>query len=184
MSIRDSDLARELGIRKSNLRRRIISLQRVGKLSAVSHYYESARKPGPKTMVLVLDANQEAIVREHMRFQSTTGSEVYFIACKQSGLVKIGRSTDTKLRFDVPAAMSPTPLVFKGSWPGGHAEERRLHVHFAASRHHGEWFRESEELATCYRKRPRWLVGPVRARPLRYAGDDLDTFLAQNPHLF
>jgi len=119
---------------------------------------EPTTKPGPKTRrVLLFTPEQAQTLRTWRRTVSEIGSEVYFIQCTVTKLVKVGKSTDTKLRFDTLAATSPTILDFRGSWPGTRREEAILHEHFDADRHHGEWFKETLELMGCYEKRPAWL---------------------------
>ena len=64
-----------------------------------------------------------------------------------SGLVKIGSSEDPHHRFKTIQAMSPEMLEMRIVSPvDGRELEKSFHKRFAHLRHHGEWFRQKQEL--------------------------------------
>jgi hypothetical protein len=73
---------------------------------------------------------------------------VYFIRGEGTGLVKIGVADDPRTRLRDLSIGSPVALTLLGQTPGNEAIERALHKRFAALRAHGEWFRETHELAS------------------------------------
>lgn len=70
---------------------------------------------------------------------------VYFI--EGGGLIKIGVAFMPEWRMEQLQAMSPVPLTLLAIAPGGYELETKLHLKFAKSRVHGEWFRPTQELA-------------------------------------
>jgi hypothetical protein len=71
---------------------------------------------------------------------------VYFV--RGADLVKIGQTmTQPRKRFWGIQCMSPVPLVMEAVAPDA-GQEGILHIRFADSRSHGEWFRSSSELET------------------------------------
>lgn len=72
-------------------------------------------------------------------------SYVYFLR-RPDGAIKIGRTRNLQLRMAILTAQSGHPLVLMGTVKGGSQEERKLHIEFASSRQHGEWFSSSEAL--------------------------------------
>jgi hypothetical protein len=65
-------------------------------------------------------------------------SFVYFI--EGAGLTKVGRTIYLASRFGDLSAASPVPLRIVMVFQGGVDLEKRLHLHFAPHRRHGEWF--------------------------------------------
>ncbi len=72
------------------------------------------------------------------------GGVVYFLQ-SETGLIKIGCSTNLDARIRHIRAMSPAQLELLGSMPGGHREERAAHAKLQSWRDHGEWFRSDAE---------------------------------------
>jgi len=72
---------------------------------------------------------------------------VYFIACDDLGLVKIGRARDVVERFSHIARGFPYPLRLAYVREGGRDLEREIHLRLADQRVRGEWFRLEGELA-------------------------------------
>jgi hypothetical protein len=72
--------------------------------------------------------------------------QIYFIEAPGTGLVKIGYAVDVLERFNGMLTMSPVPLSLLASMPGGPQMEAELHVRFANSRTHGEWFIRTSDL--------------------------------------
>ena len=72
---------------------------------------------------------------------------LYAIEAPASGLVKIGSSSDPAGRFKTIQAMSPEMLEMRIISPvDGRELEKSFHERFAHLRHHGEWFRQEQEL--------------------------------------
>ena len=72
---------------------------------------------------------------------------LYAIEAPASGLVKIGSSKDPHYRFRTIQAMSPEMLEMRIVSPvDGRELEKSFHERFAHLRHHGEWFRQEQEL--------------------------------------
>ena len=79
---------------------------------------------------------------------STTGkakeqakeSAVYLVACKESGVCKIGISVNVTARICSLQTSSPYPLTLLATMPGGRLEESALHREFGQYRLNGEWF--------------------------------------------
>ena len=72
---------------------------------------------------------------------------LYAIEAPASGLVKIGSSSDPAGRFKTIQAMSPEMLEMRIVSPvDGRELEKSFHERFAHLRHHGEWFRQEQEL--------------------------------------
>lgn len=69
---------------------------------------------------------------------------VYFVQCRLTGRLKIGKAKDPERRFATLQTGSPTQLVLLGCIPGGRDKERELHQRIPrADRLHGEWFSPS-----------------------------------------
>lgn len=72
---------------------------------------------------------------------------LYAIEAPASGLVKIGSSEDPHHRFKTIQAMSPEMLEMRIVSPvDGRELEKNFHERFTHLRHHGEWFRQKQEL--------------------------------------
>ena len=72
---------------------------------------------------------------------------LYAIEASASGLVKIGSSGDPHYRFKTIQAMSPEMLEMRTISPvDGRELEKSFHERFTHLRHHGEWFRQKQEL--------------------------------------
>ena len=72
---------------------------------------------------------------------------LYAIEAQASGLVKIGSSEDPHHRFKTIQAMSPEMLEMRIISPvDGRELEKSFHERFVHLRHHGEWFRQEQEL--------------------------------------
>lgn len=99
---------------------------------------------------------------------------VYF-AQAQTGLVKIGCSTNIGGRLRALETETRGVLRFLGSIPGGHAIEHVWHDHFLAARAYGEWFWPDSELlrsiaeAHAWQATPPWVWAPERGKypPMR-----------------
>ena len=72
---------------------------------------------------------------------------LYAIEAPVSGLVKIGSSENPHYRFKTIQAMSPEMLEMRIISPvDGRELEKSFHERFVHLRHHGEWFRQEQEL--------------------------------------
>jgi len=89
-------------------------------------------------------------------------SQVYFLRCASTGLVKIGTSRNVASRLSQIQSDSPGKIALVGLEPGGVERERALHAHFAADRERGEWFRESSALSAYIATLP-----PIEAKAKR-----------------
>lgn len=66
---------------------------------------------------------------------------VYVIEAVGTGLIKIGVTSDLDGRLSDLRFMAAAPIRLHAFVPGaGRAEERELHLRYAAHRSHGEWF--------------------------------------------
>lgn len=74
-----------------------------------------------------------------------TQSCVYFFQ-SETGLVKIGFTTDIKKRMQGLLHGSPVPLTLLGTVAGDAKLEAELHTEFSTLRRHGEWFELNESL--------------------------------------
>lgn len=78
-------------------------------------------------------------------YRHQTG-EVYFAQSSVTGLVKIGFSTNVATRISGLEVNHGGSLRLLGKRSGTVADERALHLRFAADRQEGEWFKLSSEL--------------------------------------
>jgi DNA-binding XRE family transcriptional regulator len=69
---------------------------------------------------------------------------IYAIEC--GGRIKIGHSSNPKLRFNKIASDAPFPCTFIGQWEGSVADEQTIHQRFASIRCYREWFAATDEL--------------------------------------
>jgi transposase-like protein len=74
-------------------------------------------------------------------------SKVYFLLAPDAKMVKIGVTTDLPSRMQAIQACSPVQLTVVATIPGDEAVESAMHLRFASSRAHFEWFRLTPELA-------------------------------------
>lgn len=126
-------LARDLGACRVLGRRMVLLAQDVAAIHDYLHP-EEAR-------AALLEATISAAINHPT---PTTMGNIYFISYKDR--VKIGFATDVAERFANIQAMSPVPLTLLASYKGTWREEQALHVHFAPTRIHGEWFIMTQEL--------------------------------------
>lgn len=70
---------------------------------------------------------------------------VYFIQC--GDFIKIGTAIDVGARIRSIRASNPHPIEVLRVIPADDALEKDLHKRFAQSRHRGEWFKPSQDLA-------------------------------------
>jgi hypothetical protein len=68
------------------------------------------------------------------------GSRVYVVSATGSRLVKIGVTTNLKVRLAALQQTSPSELVVLWHTSGGLNLERAIHQRFWKKRLHGEWF--------------------------------------------
>lgn len=87
--------------------------------------------------------------RAGVHYRRAAAGFVYFLRSPVNGLIKIGFTTkhpDSRL-IDF-RTVSPVPVEPMGFHRGRIADEKALHVRFRGSWSHGEWFRETPELAS------------------------------------
>jgi len=73
-------------------------------------------------------------------------TQVYFVQCGATRMIKIGISTDPFKRLAKMQSDAPGALTLLGIEPGDERRERELHSRFAADRERGEWFRPGNAL--------------------------------------
>lgn len=88
---------------------------------------------------------------------------IYFVEDSVSGLIKIGYSCDPARRMVKMQSDSPGELRLLAVMAGCRATERDLHARFADQRRRGEWFTQSDHLAT--------LISQQEAAPEKPARD-------------
>jgi hypothetical protein len=71
---------------------------------------------------------------------------VYFIQAGESGPIKIGFSSDPKMRFGALQTAHHETLRLVATMPGTESDEAKMHKRFKKSRIRGEWFRPSHYL--------------------------------------
>ena len=71
---------------------------------------------------------------------------VYFIQAGEGGPVKIGWSSNIKVRMESAQVDNPEPLALLAYVPGGPEIEARLHHRFREAHLRGEWFRPVRDL--------------------------------------
>ncbi len=71
---------------------------------------------------------------------------IYFLQSEHGGAIKIGRADDLAKRLVQIQTSRPDKIVVLAAAPGTVADERALHVRFAANREKGEWFSPVGEL--------------------------------------
>jgi Meiotically Up-regulated Gene 113 (MUG113) protein len=82
---------------------------------------------------------------------------VYFIQA-ESGPIKIGFTTDVRMRLAALQTATAEELTLVGIMPGDEKDEAALHARFASSRIRGEWFRPDEEIRAFISGLGRWQV--------------------------
>lgn len=88
----------------------------------------------------------------HNRSQSaqkkkkSENSIVYFIQAIDSGIIKIGQTTDIGKRLAALQTGCPEQLTVLKTMPGDKSIERLLHKKFSAANKQGEWFYPTDEL--------------------------------------
>lgn len=115
------------------------------RLSAFKSQSGSVGSRARQVMIVLEEGVSEVLAFTH-KLQQPTPSLVYFVQCRETGVIKIGTSTDVSRRVAVLASQSNRDLQLLGTRSGGRAEERRLHRKFSKLRLRGEWFRETPEL--------------------------------------
>lgn len=96
---------------------------------------------------LMLQMQPVAVQEKYVLRQAKrkTQSCVYFFQ-SETGLVKIGFTTDIKKRTQGLLHGSPVPLTLLGTVAGNAKLEAELHAEFSTLRRHGEWFELNESL--------------------------------------
>jgi hypothetical protein len=72
---------------------------------------------------------------------------VYFITCREIGMVKIGCAYDPFRRMRTLQTAFPLELALEALFVGAYREEREYHKRFAEHRVRGEWFKLCPEIA-------------------------------------
>jgi hypothetical protein len=83
-----------------------------------------------------------------MSDQGLCFTSVYIIGQRDRGPVKIGLSGSAGVRLAALQISSPYELFVLTEFPGGAAEEEKLHKFFEKERLRGEWFRRSRRIKT------------------------------------
>lgn len=80
--------------------------------------------------------------------KSWAPGSIYFVAPTGGGIIKIGFSTDIKLRFAGLLGGSPIPLELLACAPGCTVDEAAVQNRFIEHRSHFEWFHPHPDLLT------------------------------------
>jgi Meiotically Up-regulated Gene 113 (MUG113) protein len=84
------------------------------------------------------------------------GMFVYLIEALGTGLVKIGYSSNPKLRLAGLVGGSAAWLKLVGYFGGTLEDEQELHRQFKELREHHEWFRDDEAIRLAFASHPTW----------------------------
>jgi hypothetical protein len=112
-------------------------------------------KAGPmirkEMWVFTKNGKREAVypIGGYAKLRKMIGQDtVYFILNQTTGLVKIGRSTNTVMRYASlsTAAAEPLEIIYEIHIVDGAPLERELHKRFSHLRQRGEWFQYSVEI--------------------------------------
>jgi hypothetical protein len=112
---------------------------------------------------------------------------VYFVRCPANGLVKIGRTkhSDVLYRLIGLLTTSPVPLEVLGTVTAGREYELSMHVAFAGSWHHNEWFEPTPELLDFIKKRIQpWDAGPLMEHVAKQAAQRRAKLLIEHGKLY
>lgn len=71
---------------------------------------------------------------------------VYFITCREIGMVKIGCARNPFVRLATLQTAFPLELKIEAHLKGSYALEKEMHERFAKERVRGEWFRITPEI--------------------------------------
>lgn len=80
------------------------------------------------------------------REETYTPGHVYFFQGAETGLIKIGYSTDPERRLRDLTTMSPDQITVLATFRGAVSDERKLHKRFKKHRAHGEWFKPAKPI--------------------------------------
>lgn len=106
---------------------------------------------------------RQAAAAEARRIQELHQSGVYIVRAEGVGRYKIGHSYNVESRVADLRITCPVHLTLVAHIHGVPvADERALHVRFAASRLHGEWFSETPELLAFIEENRPFTDGPAR----------------------
>lgn len=89
---------------------------------------------------------------------------VYFITCRELGVVKIGYAYDPVDRLKTLQTAFPMKLKVEGAMPGSYERERELHRLLAKHRMKGEWFKLCPEIEAIIAE----VKAPSRVKSLAY----------------
>lgn len=76
-------------------------------------------------------------------------SWLYFVGCRDSGMVKIGITKKLKARMSALRNNSPVPVKLFHTICVYPDVERDMHERFSESRQHGEWFKLTDDINRC-----------------------------------
>ena len=79
------------------------------------------------------------------------GDAVVYFVQSEVGKIKIGTSRNLSQRLRELSSGSPVPIRLLLSIPGDRSKELELHMMFAESRSHGEWFEPTQDLISFIR---------------------------------
>lgn len=86
------------------------------------------------------------VSRSAMTRYAKSFTNIYFVICKATGAVKIGRADNVKNRLSSLQISTPNELAVLGYFRAPAVFEGVLHTIFASSRLRGEWFSITDDL--------------------------------------
>lgn len=92
---------------------------------------------------------------------------IYFVENPETGLVKIGTSSDVAVRFLTISREQNVTLVLLGVMDGSFEIEHHLHQYFSSSHIRGEWFQKTPELIAYIHENTRVELPPSEMTGIR-----------------
>lgn len=105
------------------------------------------------------ELEERRAVRAASKAKATTTPVVYFIECRATGLIKIGKAAFVLERKRSMQTGSAGRLRIRGTVEQSKHAERDLHDLFRKHRAHGEWFRPAPELLEFIKAECTWIPG-------------------------
>lgn len=104
-------------------------------------------------------------------------SWVYFLRARDTGLVKIGKTTSPKKRITCLRTMSPVKLDVVALVRAHDYHEAMIHKALAEYREHGEWFRAEGDVADMIKKAAEGGIRPIHEYICKMAVDSAESII-------
>ena len=111
----------------------------IGKEIEITEYLSMVRDNG-------VPRHEIAYGRSALNRYAKSFTNIYFIICKATGAVKIGRADNVKKRMAELQVASPGELAVLSTFRAPSVFESVLHAIFSKSKIHGEWFSITDDL--------------------------------------